>query len=383
MAPWLLLSLALAQTPDPAAADDAQRTQEEALRRQGEAQSRDGTLDGGTSSTGSPDPSLMGTGGAGDAGTGGAGTDTALPPAGVDSAGGPDGGTAPYTVPSPFPDTGGAGDAGTGGAGAPQYAPGSGSTAPGSTGPAQAPTPQTGESDGGRRRPLDTGAAPQGSQAAAGDEADTGEDSETDEAGTVSMGAMEIEGPASAATPEEAAAALRAQVQALQEREQALTEQQQALQERTEALEAELAETQERAQALEEARVQRLETLEDVRGLLVDADTALSVGDDDVEAQVYDALQALEAVAQSADESGQGDTVLATEGALEDLSYVMDAVQRRDYYPARLLLQAAAARVRGAQRSSLQQTEGALLQGGSNAAPVEPSSEAPPTEPGY
>ncbi|HET9452422.1 MAG TPA: hypothetical protein VFO83_16145 [Aggregicoccus sp.] len=370
MAPWLLLSLTLAQSPDPAASAEAQRTQEEALRRQGEAQSMDGTLDGGTSSTGAPDPSLTGTGGSGAALPGG--TDAGMGGAGVGGAGAPDGGS-PYSVPSPFPGTGGAGDAGD-----PRFAPGTGSSAPGSTGPTPSPSPSPGGADAGSRRPLDTGGAD--TQAAAGGEAAVEQEAE----GTVAMPEEELEGPPSAATPEEATAALRAQVQALQEREQALTQQQQQLTEQTEALQAQLAEAQERAQALEAARAERLAALEDVSGLLVSADTALAVGEGDVEAQVNEALAALAQVAGSAEDSGQGDTVLVTERALQNLSFVTDAVQRRDFYAARLALQAAAESVRGARRDSLEQTNGALLQEGAGpAAPAPGSGEAPLTQPGY
>jgi hypothetical protein len=107
--------------------------------------------------------------------------------------------------------------------------------------------------------------------------------------------------------------------------------------------------------------VERLGALEEVSGLLVDVDTALAVGDSDVEAQMARVMDALGEVAASADESGQGEAVLSADRARESLAYVADAVARRDYYEARLALQAAAEVVRGARRISLDEGNGALL----------------------
>lgn len=103
---------------------------------------------------------------------------------------------------------------------------------------------------------------------------------------------------------------------------------------------------QEGAQALEAARAERLAALEAALGLLVDLDTKIAQGEQDVVEQVRAAQHALAQVAESAKVSGECDTLARADSARRALDRVTEAVQRRDPLGARLQLRFATEIVR-------------------------------------
>lgn len=132
---------------------------------------------------------------------------------------------------------------------------------------------------------------------------------------------------------------LRTQVQQLQEQLKTREEEAAQEEERTQALEEQQAEMQARAQQLEALRQERLALLASAYEWVLAADTALSVGELDVDYALAQASQALADAQGNAETAGRGETVQLMRSARSRLAYAMDQLDQRNTYYARLALQ--------------------------------------------
>lgn len=189
------------------------------------------------------------------------------------------------------------------------------------------------------------GAAAEGFGAAESEE--PGEETEDDGAAATEEDAVGFGGTEPQVAPEQQQAQqaqralqqLQAQQQAMLEQQQAIQQQQQELAERTAQLQ-QLEE--ERAAALEDsqaARAARIEGYGETADLLIQADTALVSGELDVDVMLEAAIEQLDGIAATAREQGRPVEAQLAEGARAEVLRAVAALEERDVYPARLLLQ--------------------------------------------
>jgi len=158
------------------------------------------------------------------------------------------------------------------------------------------------------------------------------------------------QGSATSTNPRQEVQQLRAQVQALQSQ---LAAQQEQSSTNEQALQQRLTGIQERSAELERSRQQRLAELDRARTWMVAADQALEVGELAIGNALGEADTALAQVLDSANRSGNGQTVVLIEDARSLIAQALESTGHRDTLQARQFLFGADWRVREARRQNL------------------------------